>query len=55
MILGGYGFEILANDNIPLREYSEPYETSKEVILYDGQVVSLHFIFVNEITISFFE
>ncbi|CAG8533835.1 1189_t:CDS:2 [Funneliformis mosseae] len=29
MILGGYGIEILVNDNSPLREYSEPYETSK--------------------------
>ncbi|CAI2165345.1 8493_t:CDS:2 [Funneliformis geosporum] len=28
MILGGYGIEILVNDD-PLREYSEPYENSK--------------------------
>ncbi|GES77911.1 glycoside hydrolase family 20 protein [Rhizophagus clarus] len=32
MILEGYGIEILVNNNIPLREYSEPYETSKEQI-----------------------
>jgi len=34
MILGGYGIEILVDNDIPLREYSEPYETSKLVILY---------------------
>ncbi|RIA91457.1 hypothetical protein C1645_767448 [Glomus cerebriforme] len=30
MILGGFGIEILVNDNKPLREYSDLYDTSKE-------------------------
>lgn len=44
MILEGYGIEILVNNNIPLREYSEPYETSKEVVLYKSLQFILYFI-----------
>jgi hypothetical protein len=44
MILEGYGIEILVNNNSPLREYSEPYETSKEVVLYKEFTIILLFI-----------
>ncbi|RGB38937.1 hypothetical protein C1646_691324 [Rhizophagus diaphanus] len=39
MILEGYGIEILVNNNIPLREYSEPYETSKEQITTKSSLI----------------